>query len=110
MTAVSASISNVAQVAVGYYHTCVVTTDGAVECVGYNTYGQLGNGTTTNATTWQTAISSGAAGVACGNYHTCAIMTNGKAYCWGYNYWGQLGNGSSGTFTANPTPALVSGF
>ena len=37
-------------VANGYYHTLVVLQTGGVKTVGYNTYGQLGNGTTTPTT------------------------------------------------------------
>jgi alpha-tubulin suppressor-like RCC1 family protein len=34
----------------GYGHNCIVTTSGAAQCWGYNLYGQLGNGSTANAT------------------------------------------------------------
>ena len=38
----------------GYFHTCVITEDKILKCVGYNVYGQLGIGSTTNQNTPQT--------------------------------------------------------
>jgi alpha-tubulin suppressor-like RCC1 family protein len=44
--------SGVASVtATGASHSCAVTTAGAVKCWGYNGYGELGDGTTTNSNT-----------------------------------------------------------
>src|SRR5690606_12851537 len=36
-------------VSVGYNHTCGISSHGAAYCWGANTYGQLGNGSTTNS-------------------------------------------------------------
>ena len=106
---VAATLTGVARVAVGDYFTCALTTAGAVECVGYNSNGQLGNGTTsfTATSTWQTPISSGAIDITAGYAHACALMSDGSAKCWGANYNGQLGNG---TMTDSSSPVTVTGF
>ena len=78
------------------FHTCGLTTGGAVYCWGSNYYGELGSRSTTNqnvpvkvpAVMRFVAISSG-------SYHTCALTTDGRAYCWGWNNNGQLGDGTT---------------
>ena len=79
---------------VGDYHTCTVGSTGSVVCWGFNGSGQLGDGTTTSATSgvWAQA---GAVGVSNGGWHTCAALANGTARCWGYNAHGQLGDGTT---------------
>ncbi len=98
-------------ISTGFNHTCAIGSNGKGYCWGYNYYGQLGNGSTTQSTT-PVAVSQGAipAGVtlksiSAGDNHTCAIGSNDKGYCWGYNYYGQLGNGST---TQATTPVSVS--
>src|SRR5204863_338595 len=74
----------VGPVSAGIAHTCGVTSSGAAYCWGNNTYGGLGNGTTTGSTT-PIAVSGGLtfATVSVGNEFTCGVTTSGAAYCWG---------------------------
>lgn len=78
------------------FHTCVITTTGAVKCWGENYNGQIGNGTTTMQLTPVNVIGlgNGVKAVTLGRYHSCAITSLGNVKCWGSNSWGQLGNGS----------------
>lgn len=80
----------------GASHTCALTAAGGVKCWGRNTYGQLGDGTTTDRLTQVNVVglASDMTALAAGYSHTCALSMMGEAKCWGYNYYGQLGDGT----------------
>jgi len=88
--------------------TCAVTTLGAAACWGSNSYGQLGDGTTTQSSVpvAVSGLSAGVASLSVRYSHNCAVTTAGAAKCWGDNYWGQLGNG---TTSQRKAPVAVSG-
>jgi alpha-tubulin suppressor-like RCC1 family protein len=78
-----------------------------LEAWGYNAFGQLGNGTTTNAMTpGPVSLPPGVTvtAAAAGGEHSLAIGSDGKTYSWGQNGYGQLGNG---TTTNSSTPVAV---
>lgn len=69
-----------------------------IESWGDNTYGQLGNGTTTQADVpISVSLPAGVTpvSVAAGGYHSLAIGSDANLYAWGQNGYGQLGNGTT---------------
>jgi alpha-tubulin suppressor-like RCC1 family protein len=93
-------------VAVGWQHTCALTTDGSAHCWGDNRYGQLGVGTTD---TLIHAVPLAVLGnfkfeqLSLGGFYSCGVTTTHQALCWGLNATGALGDGTK-TDRATPTP------
>lgn len=91
-----AGLSGVTQVAGGYEHALALLSDGTVRAWGENSYGQLGNGTTTESLT-PVPVSglSGVVAVAAGGENSFALLANGTVVAWGDNEYGELGNGAT---------------
>ena len=96
--AVSGLSSGVSALVAGNSHTCAVAVDGAAKCWGDNSYGQMGDGSTTTRSTpvAVSGLTSGVSALAAGWYHTCALTGGGAVKCWGENFDGQMGDGTMG--------------
>lgn len=103
---------------VGIFNTCGLGPDGAF-CWGRNTFGQLGNASTTDAAD-PAPVMTGVelTFIDTSQEHTCGILDDGDAACWGLNSIGQLGAPSPRTcpdeafLTESPcstVPLVVSG-
>ncbi|HEY9230106.1 MAG TPA: hypothetical protein VIP11_25870 [Gemmatimonadaceae bacterium] len=107
-TSIAPASSAITAIAPGNDHVCGLAGDGTAVCYGSNTQGQLGDGTTTQRSsfvfvTGNVKFSSITAGLG----FTCGIATDGRAYCWGQNDQGQLGDGTT-TRRLVPTPVATS--
>jgi alpha-tubulin suppressor-like RCC1 family protein len=106
-TATAAAALSFSQLSGGGNHTCGVTADHRVYCWGFNAFGQLGDGSTTQRL--RPVLVSGELSfrqVSAGGNQTCGVTTTNRAYCWGQGEAGALGNGAT---SDHSTPVLVAG-
>jgi alpha-tubulin suppressor-like RCC1 family protein len=98
--------SGVEAIAAGGLHSCALTSAGGVECWGYNFYGELGDGTTTerHRPVVVSRLAGGVKAVEAGEAHTCALTSAGWVKCWGLSILGD------GTAIQSLTPVGVVGF
>ncbi|HQR18044.1 MAG TPA: DUF4214 domain-containing protein [Gemmatimonadales bacterium] len=99
--------SGVVAIAAGSNHTCAVTAGGSAKCWGYNSYGAVGDGTSTSSDSpvQVSGLTSGVAAISAGAGHTCALMADGTARCWGWNANGQVGDNTS-TYRYSPVDVV----
>jgi alpha-tubulin suppressor-like RCC1 family protein len=89
-------VDPVSEAAAAQTHTLVARTDGTVRAWGGNTWGQLGDGTTTGSPTPVTpSITGSVSQVAAGLMFSMALTTSGSLWVWGGNPYGQLGDGGT---------------
>jgi alpha-tubulin suppressor-like RCC1 family protein len=96
-----------AAMSAGCHHTVALKVDGSLWAWGYNSSGQLGDGTTIDR------LSPARIGdmfdwlmIAAGAYHTLAVKRDGTSWGWGSNQSGQLGDG---TKNDRHSPILIVG-
>ncbi len=91
-------------VRLGQFHSAVVKTDGSLWMWGYNSSGQLGDGTTIYKSS-PVKVLDGVKSVSLSGDYSAAIKTDGSLWMWGYNHSGQLGDGST-TNKSSPIKVL----
>jgi alpha-tubulin suppressor-like RCC1 family protein len=110
---VSLSGAGQAVLAGGWLHNCVLASPTGVRCWGYNSHGQLGDGSTTDRATPVpvAGLTARAVALAVGVRHSCALTIKGAVECWGDNGVGQLGapKDVGKRLAPAPVPGLSSG-
>ncbi|WP_158336163.1 RCC1 domain-containing protein [Bifidobacterium actinocoloniiforme] len=105
-------------VSAGGAHSLAISGDHHAYSWGWNTYGQLGNGSSdSNPHTTPAPVSDPAGkpnttwtSVSAGGAHSLAISGDHHAYSWGWNAYGQLGDGATtnrGTLAPVHAPAIT---
>lgn len=100
--------SGVLAINAGYNFVCARTANGVVKCWGYNSFGQLGdNSTSTRITPTEVkGLGTGVLALSAGGEHVCALTSIDGIKCWGRYLEGQLGDGTT-AFQARVFPAAV---
>ena len=95
------NLTNITAISAGGRHSLAVRSDGTVWAWGWNSYGELGDGTQSSRLA---PVQAGAAvpgfnnivAVAAGWGHSLALKADGTVWSWGRNSQGQLGSGTIG--------------
>ena len=107
--------TNWKQVSCGNYHTAAIKTDGTLWTWGYNSYGELGDGTTSSRRSPVTTAGGGTnwKQVACGGHYysgtvkpesfNAAIKTDGTLWTWGNNSLGELATNNNSKYSSPVT-------
>jgi alpha-tubulin suppressor-like RCC1 family protein len=106
---INLSGQTVTAVSGGGFYSLAITSTGTALAWGANSYGELGDGTTTNRLT-PVAVQniSGVTAIYAGQYHSMAVESNGSVWVWGYNGNGELGNGTF-DLSNHTSPTQMSG-
>jgi alpha-tubulin suppressor-like RCC1 family protein len=89
--------SNVIAVAAGGAHSLFLKSDSSLWAMGYNYYGQLGDGTLISTNRPEMIVTSNVTAIAAGAYHSLFLKSDGSLWAMGDNDMGQLGNGNFGS-------------
>ena len=81
------------QICLGGNHSAALKSDGSLWMWGNNSYGQLGNNSTTDSNT-PVQVMTGVKQVSLGSEHSAAVKKDGSLWVWGRNIYGQVGNGA----------------
>lgn len=97
--------SDTVQLVLGGTVICARNSVGAIDCLGSNNWGQVGDGTfESRSTATRVTLPAPAVDLAAGDFSACAALTTGDVYC-----WGELNREIPGSPLLSPAPTRVTG-
>jgi alpha-tubulin suppressor-like RCC1 family protein len=100
----SGLLTRVTAVAAGGNHSLALKVDGSVWAWGFNSNGQLGDGTRDDRFNPVRVVGlEEIQTIAAGSYHSLAVRSDGAVFAWGFNELGQLGIGRFSLDEITPT-------
>jgi alpha-tubulin suppressor-like RCC1 family protein len=103
---VSIGVTAIATSGLSDSHSLLLQTDGSLLGMGFNAYGELGDGTTAASHIPKPIVCAGVTAIACGDAYSLFVKSDGSLWGMGYNGGGQLGDG---TTTDHHTPEQIVG-
>jgi alpha-tubulin suppressor-like RCC1 family protein len=91
-----------------YGHSLFLKNDGSLWAMGYNLFGQLGDGTGNDTNRPEQIVSSNVTAIAAGDFHSLFLKNDGSLWAMGNNQFGQLGDGTTNTYSALPEQIMAS--
>jgi uncharacterized repeat protein (TIGR02543 family) len=98
----------------GQHISSVITSEDRIFTWGWNDYGQLGDGTTTQRGTpteitnrFNLNLNEEIVSMSLGGMHSSALTSSGHIFTWGFNSNGQLGDGTSSEWINQLTPTEI---
>jgi alpha-tubulin suppressor-like RCC1 family protein len=86
--------SGVTAIAAGGDHSLFLKSDGSLWGMGWNQYGELGDGTYNHTNRPEQIVAGGVTSIAAGNVHSLFLKSDGSLWGMGYNQTGGLGDGT----------------
>ena len=112
MTIYAPRSDKIVRVCGGNTHSLAISGSGQLYGWGNNTYGKIGDGTTTNHRFPIEVTNAGNIkfkNISAGEEHSLGIDYDGNLYSWGHATYGRLGNGSTSGSVTLPTKITVAG-
>jgi PKD repeat protein len=79
----------------GGYHSLILKSNGSLWAMGYNFYGELGNGANNTVSSPQQIVGSNVVAIASGAFHSLFVKSDGSLWAMGDNERGALGDGTT---------------